>query len=302
MSPEHPDRASEQAAALDTSFVPYLDARQRAMLAEMGVRVWAPRRNMASAPAPPPAPEADASAVTEAALPRPAPASAPAAPAPRPADVPVSVRAPAVSATAVAVASAPPAAPVVDGLDWPALQTAVSACEACGLCSSRKQAVLGAGARQAHWMVVGDAPDEHDDAQGEAFVHQAGQLLDNMLAAVGIAREGAPERAAYLTHALKCRPPASRSASAEEAAQCEPYLARQLALVQPRIVLAMGRIAAQSMLQTKAPLGRLRGQVHDYRGVPLIATYDLGYLLRTPAAKREAWADLCLALETLRTA
>ena len=297
MSDHHPEHGSDTASPLpvDTSFVPDLDPRQRAMLAEMGVKVWAPRRAVAQAPV------AEAPAVVgataTAAVPAPVaeapvrartPAVAPAAPAPAPKSAPA--------------ASAPLVAPVADGLDWPALQAAVSACEACGLCSSRKQAVLGAGARQAHWMVVGEAPDEHDDAQGEAFGHQAGQLLDNMLAAVGIAREGAPESAAYLTQALKCRPPASRSASAEEAAQCEPYLARQVALVQPRIILAMGRIAAQSMLQTKAPLGRLRGQVHQYRGVPLIATYDLGYLLRTPAAKREAWADLCLALETLRSA
>ena len=302
MSDDHPDHGTDMASPspADTSFVPDLDARQRAMLAEMGVKVWAPRRAAAQAPV------ADVPAVVAAAAAAPAAVPAPAVEAPVRARTPVvAPAAPAPAARAASAASAIPApmvAPVADGLDWPALQAAVSACEACGLCRSRKQAVLGAGARQAHWLVVGDAPDEHDDAQGEAFVHQAGQLLDNMLAAVGISRAGPPEGAAYLTQALKCRPPASRSASAEEAAQCEPYLARQLELVQPRIILAMGRIAAQSMLQSKAPLGRLRGQVHRYRGVPLIATYDLGYLLRTPAAKREAWADLCLALETLRTA
>ncbi|QCB48823.1 uracil-DNA glycosylase [Hydrogenophaga sp. PAMC20947] len=284
-------------APVDISFVPDLDARQRAMLAEMGVRVWAPKRALERAPVP----EAQEAAV--AAPPPPPVTTATTTPPARAVAEPARARAPVAEPSPPApVAPAPLVAPVADGLDWPALQVAVGACEACGLCRSRKQAVLGTGSRLAHWMVVGEAPDEHDDAQGEPFSQQAGQLLDNMLAAVGVSREGAPEHAAYLTQALKCRPPASRSASAEEAAQCEPYLARQLELVQPRIILAMGRMAAQSMLQTKAPLGRLRGQVHQYRGVPLIATYDLGYLLRTPAAKREAWADLCLALETLRGA
>ena len=292
---EHPvDVSGDESPPMDTSFVPDLDARQRAMLAEMGVRVWAPRRVEPQASAPVvQVPVANAPAPV-AAVPRPG----------SPVVEPVRARAPVVVAVAVPQPEAVQArvAPVADGLDWPGLQAAVSGCEACGLCLSRKQAVLGAGSQQAHWMVVGEVPDEHDDALGEPFAHQAGQLLDNMLAAVGISREGAPEHAAYLTQALKCRPPAGRSASTEEAAQCEPYLARQLALVQPRIVLAMGRIAAQSLLQSKAPLGRLRGQVHQYRGVPLIVTYDLGYLLRTPAAKREAWADLCLAMETLRGA
>ncbi len=285
----------DQDASVDTSFVPDLDARQRAMLAEMGVRVWAPRRAQAQAQAPAPvtAPPEVAAPAPVAVVPRPG----------SPAVEPLRGRATAPVLPPEPVAPVPRVAPVADGLDWPALQAAVSGCEACGLCESRKQAVLGAGSFQSHWMVVGDAPDEHDDALGAPFTHQAGQLLDNMLAAVGVSRAGeSAERAAYLTQALKCRPPPSRSASAEEAAQCEPYLARQLALVQPRIVIAMGRIAAQSLLQTKVPLGRLRGQVHQYRGVPLIATYDLGYLLRTPAAKREAWADLCLALEALRTA
>lgn len=287
---EHPvDVGVDVSPLADTSFVPDLDARQRAMLAEMGVRVWAPRRVGPQASAPVVrAPVANAPAPV-AVVPRPS------RPVAEPVRAPVAVPQP--EARPVMVA------PAAEGLDWNGLQAAVSACEACGLCHSRKQAVLGAGTQRAHWMVVGETPDEHDDLSGEAFSYQAGQLLDNMLAAVGVSRAGeSPERAAYLTQALKCRPPASRSASAEEAAQCEPYLARQVALAQPRIVLAMGRIAAQSLLQSKAPLGRLRGQVHQYRGVPLIATYDLGYLLRTPSAKREAWADLCLALETLRGA
>jgi uracil-DNA glycosylase family 4 len=297
MSDKHTEHGAGMTSPVDTSFVPDLDARQRAMLTEMGVRVWAPKRVVAQAPVV----DVQAAAV---AVPPPSPVTvAVASPPLRAVAEPVRARAPVAEPSPPApVAPAPMVAPVADGLDWPALQAAVGACEACGLCRSRKQAVLGAGSRQAHWLVVGEAPDEHDDAQGEPFSQQAGQLLDNMLAAVGVSRDGAPEHAAYLTQALKCRPPASRSASAEEAAQCEPYLARQLELVQPRIILAMGRMAAQSMLKTKAPLGRLRGQVHQYRGVPLIATYDLGYLLRTPAAKREAWADLCLALETLRGA
>lgn len=188
----------------------------------------------------------------------------------------------------------------VESLDWDALQATVSACEACGLYRGRQQAVLGTGQRRADWMVVGEAPGEQEDRAGEPFVGPAGQLLDNMLRAIGVAREGEPANAAYITNVLKCRPPANRNPSPQEVAQCEPYLARQVALVQPKLILAMGRFAVQSLLQTSEPIGKLRGKVHSYQGVPVIVTYHPAYLLRMPTDKRKAWADLCLALATVR--
>ncbi|MBW8315361.1 MAG: uracil-DNA glycosylase, partial [Hydrogenophaga sp.] len=205
---------------------------------------------------------------------------------------------------AVVAAPRPVAAPArlrpagVDAMDWPALQAAVAGCEACGLCRSRQNTVFGVGDRQADWMVIGEAPGENEDLQGEPFVGVAGQLLDNMLRAIGRSRTGSGAQAAYIANVLKCRPPANRNPLPEEVAQCEPYLARQVSLVQPKIILAMGRFAVQSLLQTSEPIGKLRGQVHRYQGVPVIVTYHPAYLLRTPSDKAKAWADLCLALET----
>ena len=150
-------------------------------------------------------------------------------------------------------------------------------------------------------MIVGEAPGENEDLQGEPFVGLAGQLLDNMLRAVGRSRTGQGEQGAYIANVLKCRPPANRNPQPQEVAQCEPYLTRQVALVQPKIILAMGRFAVQSLLKTDEPIGRLRGRVHRYEGVPVIVTYHPAYLLRTPADKAKAWADLCLAMETSKT-
>jgi DNA polymerase len=186
-------------------------------------------------------------------------------------------------------------------MDWPALQAAVAGCEACGLCRSRKNTVFGTGDTQADWMIVGEAPGENEDLQGEPFVGVAGQLLDNMLRAIGRSRTGSGAQAAYIANVLKCRPPANRNPLPEEVVQCEPYLARQVALVRPKIILAMGRFAVQSLLQSNEPIGKLRGQVHRYQGVPVIVTYHPAYLLRTPADKAKAWADLCLAMETVAT-
>jgi len=282
----------------DTSFVPLLDARQRAMLAEMGVRVWAPKPAavvQAPADAAPTAPAPPA--VAERA---PAPA-APAAPASRPATVR------ALASEAVA-APQPVAAPArlrpagVAAMDWPTLEAAVAGCEACGLCRSRQNTVFGVGDRQADWMVIGEAPGENEDMQGEPFVGLAGQLLDNMLRAIGRSRTGGGAQACYIANVLKCRPPANRNPLPEEVAMCEPYLARQVALVQPKIILAMGRFAVQALLQSSEPIGRLRGRVHRYQGVPVIVTYHPAYLLRTPTDKAKAWADLCLALETAAAA
>jgi DNA polymerase len=187
-------------------------------------------------------------------------------------------------------------------MDWPALAAAVAGCEACGLCRSRQNTVFGVGDRQADWMVIGEAPGENEDLQGEPFVGVAGQLLDNMLRAIGRSRTGSGAQAAFIANVLKCRPPANRNPLPEEVAQCEPYLARQVALVQPKIILAMGRFAVQALLQTSEPIGKLRGQVHRYQGVPVIVTYHPAYLLRTPTDKAKAWADLCLALETAAAA
>lgn len=181
-------------------------------------------------------------------------------------------------------------------LDWPALRDAVAACQACGLAASRTQTVFGVGHPRAHWMIVGEAPGEQEDRQGEPFVGPAGQLLDAMLRAVGLTRdEAGPERQVYIANTLKCRPPRNRNPEPQELACCEPFLQRQIALVRPRILLAMGRFAVQALLRTDEPIGRLRGRVHAYQGVPLVVTYHPAYLLRQPQDKAKAWEDLCLA-------
>lgn len=283
----------------DTSFVPQLDARQRAMLAEMGVRVWAPRPEAAASPHPGAAAGQPAETTAQA-------RSAPATPAPaaaraqRPAALGPVAPAPvqAATTTAEAAAALPPRPDGIDSMDWPTLEGAVAACEACGLCKSRTNTVFGVGDRQADWMVIGEAPGENEDLQGEPFVGAAGQLLDNMLRAVGRRRDGEGAQAVYIANVLKCRPPANRNPSMAEVAQCEPYLARQVALVKPKVIIAMGRFAVQSLLQSSEPIGRLRGSVHHYQGVPVIVTYHPAYLLRTPGDKRKAWADLCLAMDT----
>jgi uracil-DNA glycosylase family 4 len=181
-------------------------------------------------------------------------------------------------------------------LDWAALREAVASCRACALCESRQQTVFGVGHPRAHWMIVGEAPGEQEDRLGEPFVGPAGQLLDNMLQAIGLTRaEAAPERQVFIANTLKCRPPKNRNPEPAETATCAPFLERQIALVQPRIILAMGRFAAQALLASSEPLGKLRGRAHAWRGVPVVVTYHPAYLLRTPADKARAWEDLCLA-------
>lgn len=186
-------------------------------------------------------------------------------------------------------------------MDWPALRQAVAGCQACGLCQGRKNTVFGTGSPQADWFLVGEAPGEKEDLQGEPFVGAAGQLLDNMLRAVGLSRNGEGAQGVFISNALKCRPPANRNPQPAEMAQCAPYLARQMALVQPKLIIAMGRFAVQSLLQSNEPIGKLRGQVHRYQDVPVIVTYHPAYLLRTPADKGKAWADLCLAMDVANT-
>lgn len=183
---------------------------------------------------------------------------------------------------------------------WPELREAVSTCTACRLCSSRKTTVFGVGHPRAHWMIIGEAPGEHEDLQGEPFVGKSGQLLDGMLRALGLTRaEDTAERQVYIANTVKCRPPSNRNPAADELAACEPFLIRQIELVQPRIILAMGRFALQSLLRSNDPVGRLRGRVHTYRGVPLVATYHPAYLLRNPEEKARTWDDLCLAREVV---
>ncbi|MBS3911908.1 MAG: uracil-DNA glycosylase [Hydrogenophaga sp.] len=298
-----PAAAAADTDSPDTSFVPQLDARQRAMLAEMGVRVWAPKP-AASAAAPEPVPERPAAHPAAAPLApqtpaAPAPVAAPAAARP---PVTASARpvnpAPAPARVAAALASLPAG---IEQMDWPALREAVAGCRACGLCEGRKHTVFGTGSTPADWLIVGEAPGEHEDLQGEPFVGAAGQLLDNMLRAVGSSRTGEGAQGAYITNVLKCRPPANRNPQSAEVAQCAHYLARQVALVQPKVIIAMGRFAVQALLQSNEPIGKLRGQVHRYQGVPVIVTYHPAYLLRTPSDKGKAWADLCLAMETVDT-
>ncbi len=210
-------------------------------------------------------------------------------------------------------------------LDWPQLQARVQSCTLCGLCETRTQTVFGTGYRQADWLFIGEAPGAQEDRQGEPFVGQAGKLLNNMLHAIGLTRADEPsenkegiahsaaEKAApsrqktagkqsiYIANILKCRPPGNRDPLPEEVAQCEPYLQRQLALIRPKLIIALGRIAAQSLLKTKATISSLRGQVHHYEGIPLIVTYHPAYLLRNLPDKAKAWADLCLAREVEST-
>jgi len=185
-------------------------------------------------------------------------------------------------------------------LSWDDLKAAVSACTACQLCRSRKQTVFGVGLPQAQWMLVGEAPGAEEDARGEPFVGQAGKLLDNMLAAVGLSRTGDdPATSVFIANVLKCRPPGNRNPEPAEVALCDPFLKRQIALVQPRMVIVMGRFAAQSLLGTDASIASLRGRVHHIDGggrkVPVVVTYHPAYLLRNLADKAKSWADLCLA-------
>lgn len=187
-----------------------------------------------------------------------------------------------------------PAAHDVAGLDWDALEARVAACTRCPLHAGRTHTVFGVGNRRADWLVIGEAPGAEEDRRGEPFVGRAGKLLDDMLLALG--RERAE---VYIANVVKCRPPQNRDPSPEEAASCAAYLDRQVALLQPKIILAVGRVAAQRLLDTEAPVGRLRGKVHRYgpSGTPLVVTWHPAYLLRRPAAKAEAWRDLVLAAE-----
>ncbi len=189
----------------------------------------------------------------------------------------------------------------IASMDWPALRDTVSSCRACVLCESRTQTVFGTGNPHAHWMIVGEAPGAQEDLLGEPFVGKAGQLLDAMLRAIKLTRApGSASQQVFIANALKCRPPGNRNPLPAELSRCEPFLVRQIELVRPRVILAMGRFAVQALLRSNEPIGRLRGQVHRYHEVPLIVTYHPAYLLRNPLDKARAWDDLRLALDVWR--
>ena len=266
-----------------------LDERQRAMLAEMGVRVWLPpSRPAPQTPIPTPAPAIE-SAIEIVAV------------------KPILAR-PEAQFDPAQNTPARPLPAALEALDGPALVQAVTACQACQLCSGRRAPVFGRPGppQPADWLVLGEPPDEEEERAGSAFAGQAGQLLDNMLRAVGLTRALAdaaapPASRAYLSNVVKCRPAVVRIPQPQELLACEPFLQRELALVKPRVILAMGRFAAQVLLQgshpdaATLPLGKLRGQTFHYQGVPVIVTYHPGYLLRSQADKARAWLDLCRA-------
>ena len=191
-----------------------------------------------------------------------------------------------------------PRAVGIESMQWQELSEAVAACRACKLCQTRRNTVFGVGDTAADWLIVGEAPGENEDIQGEPFVGQAGKLLDNMLRALGLDRR----EKVYIANVLKCRPPGNRNPEPDEVAQCEPFLRRQVQLLQPKVIIAMGRFAVQSLLGTTEAIGKLRGQRHQYAGVPVVVTYHPAYLLRNLPDKAKAWADLCLAREIVAQA
>jgi len=229
--------------------MPVSETARRQYLAAMGITLWERRALQPHAPEP--------AAPDLATLQAPAPVSAPA---PR---------------------DEPPAA------GWQPLEEEVRACTQCGLHATRTQTVFGVGQRTAEWLFVGEAPGADEDAQGEPFVGRAGQLLNAMIAALGLKRE-----AVYIANVLKCRPPGNRDPQPNEVEQCEPYLIRQIELIKPKLIVALGRHAAHSLLKTDVALARLRGQAHRYQDIPLLVTYHPAYLLRSPLEKRKAWDDL----------
>ncbi len=245
-----------------------LDERQRAMLGEMGVTVWQPLGRREAVEAAPPARR------------------------------PVSTNAAAVAAPAAAAPvgqpSATPQPADIESMNWEALAAAVAQGRA-GPAFGRRPTVFGSGDLRPDWLVVGEAPDEHEERAGEPFAGPPGQLLDNMLKALKLDRR----QRVYLTNIVKCRLPGDRNPEAQELADSEPILRRQVQLLQPRIILVMGRFAVPLLLGTGEPMGRLRGRAHQYQGVPVIATYHPAYLLRNPHDKARAWADLCLAAELM---
>lgn len=274
-----------------------LDDRQRAMLQEMGVRVWLPDVALTQP-------------VAAESLPSSLPAPAPSVTAPtvtrREASATPADQAQAAPTAEVAVAPAPGEPLVLEDMGWETLARTAAACQACGLCAGRKHSTLCAPdtAVQSDWLVVGDPPDEDEDRLAHPFAEQAGVLLDAMLKAVGASRTGSGRLGVHVSNVVKCRPPPGRLPQPAELAQCAQYLQREVALVQPKVILAMGRFAVQWLLQehpqeAALPLDKQRGPVYRYRGVPVVVTYHPKVLLRSGANKAKAWADLCLAMDVL---
>ena len=181
-------------------------------------------------------------------------------------------------------------------LEWPLLKQSVAGCVACPLHTGRTKTVFGVGDEAADWLFVGEGPGAEEDAKGEPFVGQAGKLLDNMLAAIKLKRG----HNVYIANVVKCRPPGNRNPEPGEAAQCEPYLHRQIALIKPRLIIALGKVAAVNLLKRDAAVASMRGKIHQYQGIPLIVTYHPAYLLRSLPEKAKAWTDLCFAVETMQ--
>jgi DNA polymerase len=208
------------------------------------------------------------------------------------------VQVPAVTDSAPATGIAPSAdhAVQIHAMDWVQLKASASACTACVLHKARKQAVFGVGDEKAEWLFVGEGPGAEEDERGEPFVGQAGKLLDNMLAAIALQRGNN----VYIANVVKCRPPGNRTPEPAEAHACEPYLTRQIELIRPRLIVALGKVAAQNLLGVEATLASMRGRLHEYRGTPLIVTYHPAYLLRTLADKSKSWEDLCFAVDTMK--
>ena len=182
-------------------------------------------------------------------------------------------------------------------MQWPQLKESVAGCVACPLHKGRNKTVFGVGDEQAEWLFVGEGPGADEDAKGEPFVGQAGKLLDNMLAAIKLKRG----ENVYIANCVKCRPPNNRNPEALEVAQCEPYLHRQIALIKPKLIVALGKVAAVNLLKRDAPVASMRGKLHEYQGIPLIVTYHPAYLLRSLPEKAKAWVDLRFAVDTMQT-
>jgi DNA polymerase len=181
-------------------------------------------------------------------------------------------------------------------MEWPQLKQCVADCVACPLHQGRNKTVFGVGDEKADWLFVGEGPGADEDIKGEPFVGQSGKLLDNMLVAIKLKRG----ENVYITNVVKCRPPDNRNPEAAEVAQCEPYLHRQIEKIRPKLIIALGKVAAVNLLKREASVTSMRGKVHDYRGTPMIVTYHPAYLLRSLPEKAKAWEDLCFAVETMR--
>ncbi|MEH6458287.1 uracil-DNA glycosylase [Chitinimonas sp. JJ19] len=279
------------------------DGRRELILEELGLApCWVRRELLTADPAPveltpvitapPPSAAIDAAmetvaAPTQAAGGRPS-RMAQVMPAEKPAEVPA-------AQPAALVTSPDHRALAIAQLDWPALQAEVAACTACSLCKSRSKTVFGVGKPDADWLVVGEAPGAEEDRQGEPFVGQAGKLLDAMLASVDRSRQ----ENVFILNTLKCRPPQNRNPHPDELALCAPFLHRQVELIKPKVIFAVGRFAVQTLLGREASIASLRGKLHDYRGTPVVVSYHPAYLLRNMPDKYKAWQDLLMANKTL---